>query len=447
MARRALRSSAHGLRGGGLRWTGVDRSRRSRRPKPSSPLLYRAFPLARVRDRSAALAALSFAHPSDSPCGVDRLGVWLGMCRGRLRGHGADEHGDRRRRRFRAEGDKAQRARRHSRLARQIDLRQGDRQTVAGVACDKNDRAQAMGVLLARPVATTMPISLTRLAGSPTSTSRSIDPGLTVLRCSTGGSRQLEAIKLRAPRAPRSGRRLDPSNARPGSSCSAMPCAASDRGRSKPRRCTASPLPRDHNVGYHGVMPRVILDHALAGDHGALTCVAARRRSHRASRPPLGSPRPPAITLESAAASHWRDANRRQTCAAVAQTHARSLGRALLDQRIGHRARRTRSAGRGIMTDRLRGESVALTPNAMVAWPYNAKPGLACSAVRRDLGLCARRRDIGEVEGSRRCRRVGSRARGVRRHRPQSARSERRWAAEPERTRAASSAGVASEPR
>ncbi len=306
-------------------------------------------------------------------------------------GHGPDEHEICGVGWFRVEGDKPS-VLDVVRIGRQIDLPTGRRQTVEALRADKNDRAQAMAVLLAGLGNEDHEFSSDLVGRLADIASRSTDPVLYGFVLRTCGHVRSEDSSCRLLSSAQWAR-LDPGNAAPWFEVLASAAAARDSaGRNEALHRIAS---SDRNVGYERVMPRVILDHAPAGDHGALIAwllgveavgiEAAWVRYY------------PAVT-SSCSSIALTDANRRQICSAVAELMVeRSDDR--LDQSVG--VKLGESLGwQTDRTDRLRGESQAYS--GALAQTFTADEDMACTTVRRDLDFFGAQADFGDVGRQRR---------------------------------------------
>lgn len=274
-------------------------------------------------------------------------------------------------------------------IVRQVDLPAGRRQTVEALRSDNNERAQAAAVLLeASGSGESSGIDLSgRLADIA---SRSPDPvlyGFALRTCAharpEGSSCGLLSAEQWA--------RLDPGNAAPWFEVLGRAAAASDAtGRNEALHRIAT---SNRNVGYYGAMAQVIIDHAPADDRGALVAwllaidaigiEAAWVRYY------------PAITSSCRNAA-LADANRRQTCEAVAELMVErsqdNLDRGVgitLGERLGWPNDRT---------DRLQGEMQAY-PAIQAAGP---DAGLDCAAVRHHLDFVRSQAASGEVERQKR---------------------------------------------
>lgn len=301
-------------------------------------------------------------------------------------GHGPDEHEICGVGWFKIEGDKPS-ALDVVRVVRQIDLPTGRRQTVEALRADGNDRAQAMAVLLAGLGSEDHEFSSELVSRLADIASRSTDPVLYGFVLRTCGHVRSEGSSCRL-LSPAQWSRLDPGNAAPWFEVLAGATAARDSAALNEalHRIATS----DRNVGYEGVMPRVILDHAPAGDRGALIAwllgvdavgiEAAWVRYYSA-------------VSASCSSNALKDANRRQVCSAVAELMVERSGDRL-DQSVGL-ALGERLGWPTDRTDRLRGESQAYS--AALAQTLTADEDMACTSVHRNLDFVRAQADFGDL--------------------------------------------------
>ncbi len=306
-------------------------------------------------------------------------------------GHGPDEHEICGVGWFKIEGDKPS-VLDVVRIGRQIDLPTGRRQTVDALRDDKNDRAQAMAVLLAGLGNEDHEFSFDLIGRLADIASRSRDPvlyGFVLRTCGHVRSKDSSCRLL----SPAQWARLDPGNAAPWFELLASAVAARDAAaRSEALHRIAS---SDRNVGYEGVMPRVILDHAPAGDHGAL--IASLLGVEAVGIEAAWVRYYPAVT-SSCSSIALTDANRRQICSAVAELLVERSGDRL-DQAVG--VKLGESLGWPTdRTDRRRGESQAYF--GALAHSFTADEDLACTTVRRNLDSFRAQADSGDVGRQRR---------------------------------------------
>ena len=274
-----------------------------------------------------------------------------------------------------------------ARIVGRIDLPSGRREWVDALRSDRSERAQAVAALLDA----LGPGASVDLAGHVAEiASRSADPvlyGFALRTCKTSSDESPCRLL-----SPAQWARLDPGNAAPWIELLSRAGAKIDptvRDEAMHRIATS-----DRNDGYYGRLPGVILEHAPTGDRNALIAwlLAVEVIGIEAAWP-----RNPAAIFATCNAGALADANRRQTCRAVADVMGERSDDSF-DEAMG--ARLGERLGWPIdKVDRLRGEADVYQSTLMQT--VQADAGLGCSTIRRDLDLFRSRAAIGEV-GTRR---------------------------------------------